>query len=95
MFKKGESGNPSGRKQGTENKTTKEVKQILKGILEKNLEYLTEQTDSLTNMERIQFTKALLPYCLPKLQSIAIKDFDNREGAFKTIDVIIHRGNEN
>lgn len=95
MFTKGQSGNPSGRREGSQNKTSKEVKQIIKGILEQNLEYLTEATDELTNMERIQFTKALLPYVMPKLQSIAIRDFDNSTGAFKTIDVVIHRSNEN
>jgi hypothetical protein len=94
MFTKGQSGNPAGRREGSPNKTSKEVKQILKGILEQNLERLTDATDELTNMERIQFTKALLPYVMPKLQSIAIRDFDNSNGAFKTIDVVIHRSNE-
>jgi hypothetical protein len=95
MFIKGQSGNPAGRKEGSQNKTSKEVKQIIKSILEQNLERLTEATDELTNMELIQFTKALLPYVMPKLQSIAIRDFDNSTGAFKTIDVVIHRSNEN
>lgn len=94
MFTKGESGNPKGRREGSPNKTSKEVKQIIKGILEQNLERLTEATDDLTNMEKIQFTKALLPYIIPRLQSIAIKDLDNGNGAFQTIDVIIHRANE-
>lgn len=93
MFKPNESGNPNGRKQGSQNKATKEVKEILKAILERNLDELSTNDKELTNMERIQFTKALLPYLMPKLQSISLNNSDTT-GGFQTIEVKIIRPNE-
>lgn len=93
MFKPNESGNPNGRKQGSQNKATKEVKEILKAILERNLDELSNNDKDLTNMERIQFTKALLPYLMPKLQSISLNNSD-ATGGFQTIEVKIIRPNE-
>jgi len=41
MFKPGESGNPEGRKKGTQNKYTKQVKEAFGMLLENNLENLS------------------------------------------------------
>ena len=94
MFKPNESGNPNGRIKGSQNKATKEVKEILKAILERNLNELTANDSELTNLERIQFTKALLPYLMPKLQSISLNS-NEATGGFQTIEVKIIRPDEN
>jgi hypothetical protein len=93
MFKPNESGNPNGRKQGSQNKATKEVKEILKAILERNLDELSNNDKDLTNLERIQFTKALLPYLMPRLAAISVSNNDTN-GGFQTIEVKIIRPNE-
>jgi len=94
MFKPNESGNPNGRKVGSQNKATKEVKEIIKAILERNLDELSTNDNDLTNMERIQLSKALLPYLIPRLQAISVSS-DDSKGGFQTIEVKIIRPNEN
>lgn len=94
MFKPNESGNPKGRKIGSQNKATKEVKEIIKAILERNLDELSTNDNDLTNMERIQLSKALLPYLIPRLQAISVSS-DDSKGGFQTIEVKIIRPNEN
>jgi tellurite resistance-related uncharacterized protein len=87
MFKPNQSGNPNGRKAGSLNKVTKDVKVILQKIVEGNLHFLQLNQDELSNQERIMLTKALLPYVAPKLQSISINTNDTQ--TFNPIEVII------
>jgi hypothetical protein len=92
-FIKGQSGNVQGRKHGVPNKTTKEVKEILKTVLEENLAYLNSVQDQLTIQDRIALIKTMLPYTNPKLSSIVVKDADSHS-AFRTIDINIIRPND-
>jgi len=92
-FIKGKSGNVQGRKHGVPNKTTKEMKEILKTVLEENLAYLNSVQDQLTIQDRIALIKTMLPYTNPKLSSIVVKDADSHS-AFRTIDINIIRPND-
>lgn len=92
-FIKGKSGNHQGRKHGVPNKTTKEMKEILKTVLEENLAYLNSVQDQLTIQDRIALIKTMLPYTNPKLSSIVVKDEDGHS-AFRTIDINIIRPND-
>lgn len=93
MFIKGMSGNPSGRKHGSQNKNKAQLKETIKAILEDNLSKLDAAQEQLTNAERIQFTKALLPFVMPKLNSVVVREGEPL-GGFKTIDITLHN-NEN
>jgi hypothetical protein len=92
-FIKGQSGNVQGRKHGVPNKTTREMKEILKTVLEENLAYLNSVQDELTIQDRIALIKTMLPYTNAKLSSIVVKDADSHS-AFRTIDINIIRPND-
>ncbi|MBM3454792.1 MAG: hypothetical protein FJX80_06545 [Bacteroidetes bacterium] len=93
-FIKGQSGNVRGRKYGVPNKTTKEMKEILRTVVEENLAYLNSVQDQLSIQDRIALIKTMLPYTNPKLSSIVVKDADSNN-AFRTIDINIIRPNDN
>lgn len=80
-----------GREKGTPNKTTAEVKQMLKAILENQLEILDKNKNELTNTERIALAKALLPFTLPKLQSVIVREGEPL-GQFKPIQIQFDNG---
>jgi hypothetical protein len=91
-FIKGKSGNPTGRTQGTPNKTTKETKEMLKSILEKHLTQIQDEQE-LSAQDRIALIRTILPYTNPKLQSIVVHEGD-KFSAFKSIDINIIHPNE-
>jgi hypothetical protein len=82
------SGNSKGRKSGVPNKTTKEVKERLKAVLDTNLNQLELCDAELTHGERIAFIRALLPYLMPKLQSVTIREGEPISH-FRAIDINI------
>lgn len=55
----------SGRKKGTPNKMTKELRSVLK-----DLEVLKEKLDELETKERLEVLIKLMPYALPKVETI-------------------------
>ncbi len=63
-----------GRKAGTTNKTTNELRELINDIVSNEIDYIFENLNSLTLNERIEVTLKLLPFALPKLQSIKIDD---------------------
>ena len=60
-----------GRKQGTPNIMTKELRSVLKDILYKELEEVQERFKLLEPKERIELLIKLMPYALPKVTSIS------------------------
>lgn len=91
-FIKGSSGNPTGRKNGTPNKTTKETKEMLKAILENHLTYIQAE-EELSIQDRIALIRTILPYTNPKLASVVLHEGE-KFNAFKSIDVHIIHPNE-
>jgi hypothetical protein len=69
-LKKGMSNNPNGRKVGTPNKLTKELRATLKAIIEKELETIPETLENLTPEKRLEIVIKLIPYVLPKVESV-------------------------
>jgi hypothetical protein len=82
-----------GREKGTPNRTTRETKELLKSILQRQLDTLDQQ-EELTHTERIQLAKSILPYLLPRLQSTIIREGD-KLGQFKTIEINLTHGDNN
>lgn len=91
-FIKGSSGNPTGRKNGTPNKTTKETKEMLKAILENHLTFIQGE-EELSIQDRIALIRTILPYTNPKLASVVLHEGE-KFNAFKSIDVHIIHPNE-
>ena len=59
-----------GRKKGTPNKVTKELRTLLKDILYHELDNLEERLEDLTPKERIETLIKLMPFAFPKLDKI-------------------------
>ena len=65
-FIKGQIGNPEGRPKGKQNRTTLELKELLIELINKEIEFIPERLDCLTEKERLEILIKLLPYVLPK-----------------------------
>jgi len=64
-FKPGTSGNPKGRRRGTPNKSTEELRELLKNFFELNFETLQSDFDQLEPKDRLNFLLNLLKHVLP------------------------------
>ena len=75
-FKKGQSGNPAGRKKGAVNKTTAQLKELLVSVLgnqmdnwQKDLEKIRREDPA----EAMRLTQKLIDYVLPKQTKIDLE----------------------
>ena len=59
-----------GRKKGTPNKLTTELRATLKNILCKEIENLPEHFNKLDAKDRIELLVKLLPYAMPKVEPL-------------------------
>ena len=60
-----------GRKVGTPNKITSELRESLKAILDGELITLKATLDKLPAKDRLDVVLKLMPYCMPKIDSIS------------------------
>jgi len=60
-----------GRKKGTPNRLTKELRTVLKDVIYDELENLDECLKELDAKQRVELIIKLLPYVFPKLESIS------------------------
>ena len=63
-----------GRKKGTQNRLTKELRTILKNVLYNELENIEKLLDSLETKERLDMLIKLMPFALPKVDKIGHTD---------------------
>ena len=63
-----------GRQKGTPNKLTKELRAVLKDLLHDELIELPIRLDSLQTKDRIEVLIKLLPYTMPKVNSVSSKE---------------------
>ena len=62
-----------GRKKGTPNKMTKELRSTLKDVLFHEIEEIEDRLDLLDPKDRLELLIKLKPYALPKVTSISHK----------------------
>ena len=79
--------NRNGRTKGTPNKNTQELKQLLTQMLQGYLDELNTQSDQLTLRDKLNFSRYVLPYLLPKLNNVTLTETDNSE--FKPVEIDI------
>ncbi len=86
-FKKGKSGNPSGKPKGAVNKTTQPLRESITAFLENNWNKVQLEFDKLDAKEKLQFFEKLLQYSVPKMQAISHDmDIDLPGASFKLPD---------
>lgn len=71
-FKKGQSGNPNGRKVGTANKATTDLRQWITNFIDDNREQIQKDWQALDPKDRIVLFEKLLKYALPTLQATTL-----------------------
>ena len=69
-FEKGQSGNPEGRPSGSPNKTTQQIREVVRDFIDLNFEKLQNDFDKLRPKDRVRYTIALLRYILPTAREI-------------------------
>ena len=79
--------NRNGRTKGTPNKNTQELKQFLTQMLQGYLDELNTQSEQLTLRDKLNFSRYVLPYILPKLNNVTLTETDNSE--FKPVEIDI------
>jgi len=79
--------NRNGRTKGTPNKNTQELKQLLAQMLQGYLDELNTQSDQLTLRDKLNFSRYVLPYLLPKLNNVTLTENDNTQFAPVEIDI--------
>ena len=79
----------NGRTPGTQNKTTKEIRDVFKNLLENNLEQVQNDLDSLEPKDRVLFLLKLTSFVIPTLRSIEVNEMN-----IKDIEPIIIQINE-
>ena len=62
-----------GRKKGTPNKLTKEIRDLLKSIYEEEIENIPIYLADLKPKEKLDFLIRITPYILPKVETIDLE----------------------
>ena len=67
-----------GRQRGTPNKVTADLRKVLKQIIAAELEALPQTLAQLPGKDRVELVLKLMPFCLPKIESIEGQYDDER-----------------
>jgi len=59
-----------GRKKGTPNRLTKDIRLKLKDFVFNEISYISDNVVSLDNEKRLEFLIKLIPYVLPKVENV-------------------------
>ena len=65
--------NPTGRKVGSKNAATTDLKMWVRGLLEKNTTLFENDLAQLESKDRLSVLQGLLKYSIPTLQSVSIE----------------------
>ena len=87
--RKGQTGNPSGRPLGSPNKITADLRLKINAIVDKQIDSIEQDLQSLEPMQRLQIVEKLLSYCVPKLQAQSF-DIDLNTLSDEQLDQVIN-----
>jgi hypothetical protein len=90
-FNKGFSGNPNGRKKGSANKITSNIRNVLNSFIEANQDNIQPIFDQLEPKDKLKFIVEVLPYITPKFQSIKIEPSQSNFEE-NPLDILISKG---
>ena len=62
-----------GRKAGTPNRVTRELREALKAVISNELDQIDKTLSQMPAKDRLELIIKLLPYCMPKIDSIGGK----------------------
>lgn len=79
-MEKGQTNNPNGRKKGSPNLMTRELRELLRTAFNDEINSIPATLKSMEPKERLDMLCKFLPYFAPKMQSIAIEDNRDDEG---------------
>ena len=97
-FKKGVSGNPNGRKKGTPNKTTTEMKETINKILSITLDNFLEDIEKIRKddpKKALELSKGLIEYVMPKMTKMEISGELNHKIDKVVIEIKTNDGKTN
>ena len=83
-----------GRTAGTPNKLTGDLRLKINAIVDKQIDSIEKDLNSLEPMQRLQIVEKLISYCVPKLQAQSF-DIDFQNFSEQQLDVIINQLNFN
>jgi hypothetical protein len=69
----------NGRTVGSVNRTTKEIRETFKNLLENNLEQVQNDLDSLDPKDRVLFLLKLTSFVIPTLRSIEVNEMNIKD----------------
>jgi hypothetical protein len=83
----------NGRVVGSVNRTTKEIRETFKNLLENNLEQVQNDLDALDPKDRVLFLLKLTSFVIPTLRSIEVNETNVRE--IEPVIIEIHETKSN
>lgn len=86
-FPKGKPGNPNGRPKGSPNRTTKEMKELIKKVIDGKLEEFESDLDKMSPVHKWNIIEKMAKYFLPTLSKSEIDGSIDVEGGL-TIKVV-------
>lgn len=79
-FRKGKSGNPSGRPPGAKDKKSEKIRKWLLDIVENRRDMIADDLDAVDAATRLNFIAKILPYVAPRLASVELANGDDNNG---------------
>lgn len=77
-----------GRSAGTPNKVSKEFRNVLSGIIENEINSIPEILKNLDPKDRLEIIIKLMPYVIPKLESVSFENETQNKVSIMNITVV-------